>query len=144
MLSYYPAEDKSGPLLIHNIDTSVKVGDFDIIAYDEALAGLNSVLDYEVTPENIIAFEILYSTRPVHGFYVPCYVFYADMGETCSNKDGDGLRHYVTFYYPALEGNDLYEILIQNSAEQTESVMLVRLPEYNISIFSNNNDGGVL
>ncbi len=105
-LSCYPTDEGLGSLLITDIDTSKKVGEFKLIPYKDAFAGLNGVLDYEVSPENIIASEILYSTRVVHGYYVPCYIFYADMGETHA-KGIEGMHTYVTFYYPAVEFTDI-------------------------------------
>ncbi len=93
-------EDDDTDIYLTKIDTSIKLGDYKLIPVRMALSGLCYKIDKDISPDMILASEILYTTRVLDGYYIPCYIFYVDAGPT--NRDMR-VHIYITYYYPAID-----------------------------------------
>ena len=87
-------------IYLTKIDTSISIGDFKVIPIRNALSSLCYRIDDDITTDMILAAEILYTTRVIDGYYIPCYIFYVDEGPTYRDPM---VHNYITYYYPAVD-----------------------------------------
>lgn len=100
--------DDEGNLFLVRIsrpDLSEKIGDYPLIDREEAEAFLLegtylTAASYEISdPELIYGGELVYLNSEASGYFIPCYMFYAELPE----EEENGLKHYGIYYVPAVD-----------------------------------------